>query len=196
MMMVSLVLPDIPTEDRLLASARKGDQAAIMQIYESYFDPIYQYLRLRVDDRMAAEDLASEVFLKFITALNSRNAPNQSLRGWLFRVARNVLHDHYGYTRKMPVTTIEDWVSAPQEDEPEIQFIQNIDAARARQAMQMLVAEQQEVLILRFGQALGLQETADIMGKSVSAIKSLQFRAIETLRHILGEARTGARDVV
>jgi len=41
------------------------------------------------------------------------------------------------------------------------------------------------VLILRFGQRLSLKETADIMDKSISAIKSLQFRAVDTLRQIL-----------
>jgi RNA polymerase sigma-70 factor, ECF subfamily len=44
-------------------------------------------------------------------------------------------------------------------------------------------------LVLRFGQALSLQETADIMGKSISAIKSLQFRAVDTLKRILGEVQ-------
>ncbi|NOG52126.1 MAG: hypothetical protein HND48_23835 [Chloroflexi bacterium] len=49
----------------------------------------------------------------------------------------------------------------------------------------MLAPNQQEVLILRFGQQMSLSETAEIMGKSVSAIKSLQWRATETLRQIL-----------
>lgn len=193
--MIILVLPDIPTEDRLLARARQGDQTAVMQIYEGYFDAIYSYLRLRVDESMLAEDMTSEVFLKFIASLKGRNAPQQSLRGWLFRVARNVLHDHYGETRKMPTTTIEEWIRAPSDDEPEIQFMRSIDAERSQRGIRMLAAEQQEVLILRFGQALTLHETADIMGKSVSAVKSLQFRAVETLRRILGEVRAGAGDV-
>jgi RNA polymerase sigma-70 factor (ECF subfamily) len=51
--------------------------------------------------------------------------------------------------------------------------------------MQMLTPEHQEVLLLRFGQRLSIQETADIMGKSISAIKSLQFRAMSNLRQIL-----------
>lgn len=196
--MIVIVLPDFPdiaTEDRLLARARNGDQQAIMQIYEAYFDPIYQYIRLRVDDKMQAEDLASEVFVKLIEALKGRNAPQQSLRGWLFKVARSHLHDHYGSVKKFPTSTIDEWISAPNDDEPEVQFIRQVDAERSRQAMRMLAPEQQEVLILRFGQALSLQETADIMGKTVSAIKSLQFRAVDTLRQILGELRRGAGDV-
>jgi DNA-directed RNA polymerase specialized sigma24 family protein len=47
------------------------------------------------------------------------------------------------------------------------------------------------VLILRFGQMLSIQATADIMEKSVSAIKSLQFRAINALRAALTEPAVG-----
>jgi RNA polymerase sigma-70 factor, ECF subfamily len=191
--MIVIVLPDIPEEDRLLAAARRGDQRAIMDIYNSYFPPIYQFIRLRVTESTVAEDLASEVFLKFVDAVRGRNAPRASLRGWLFRVARNVLHDHYGKTIRFPTTTLEEWVPAEMDADPEIEYIRALNVERSRHALRMLSPDQQEVLILRFGQALSLQETADIMGKSVSAVKSLQFRAVETLRHIIGEQRTESK---
>jgi len=187
--MIVIVLPDIPTEDRLLAQARSGDSDAIMHIYEQYFPPVYQFIRLRVGDAALAEDLASEVFVKLVDALRGRNAPRHSLRGWIFRVARNVLHTHYGKVRQYPTMSLEEWMPASSDNEPEVQFIRSINLERARGALRMLNAEQQEVLILRFGQKLDLQATADIMGKSVSAIKSLQFRAMNTLRQLLGEMR-------
>ena len=65
--------------------------------------------------------------------------------------------------------------------------IRTVQIDQARTALLKLSADQQEVLILRFGQGLGLQETADIMDRTVSAIKSLQFRAVNALRQILGE---------
>ncbi|MBZ0277913.1 MAG: sigma-70 family RNA polymerase sigma factor [Anaerolineae bacterium] len=185
--MIVLVLPDIPAEDRLLAQARRGNQQAIMRIYEAYFPPVYQFIRLRVGSPDTAEDLASDVFVKFVTALRGKNAPHSSLRGWLFRVARNAIADHYGKEQHMPTETLEEWVPTSGDDEPESQFIRTLDMERARTAIRMLAPEQQEVLILRFGQMLSLQETADIMNKTVSAIKSLQFRAVDTLRRILGE---------
>lgn len=185
--MIVIVLPDIPTEDRLLAAARRGDQDAIMQIYEQYFPPVYQFIRLRVGDPALAEDLASEVFLKLVDALRGRNTPQHSLRGWVFRVARNVLHTHYGRQRRYATIALDEWIPASSDHDPEIQFIRSLNLDRARRALRMLNADQQEVLILRFGQKLNLQETADIMGKSVSAVKSLQFRAVNTLRQILGE---------
>lgn len=194
-MLITLVLPDIPTEDQLLRQARSGDQRAIMQIYESYFTPVYEYIRLRTGDIMSAEDLTSEVFIRLIKALKGPNAPRKTLRGWLFRVARNTVYDHYGQKRKMPQVTLDEWISAPGDDQPEVQFIQNMDLEHARHALRMLAADQQEVLILRFGQSLSLQETADVMGKSVSAIKSLQFRAVDTLRNILVSGSGSHRDV-
>jgi RNA polymerase sigma-70 factor (ECF subfamily) len=188
--MIVIVLPDIPSEDRLLAKARQGQQDAIMQIYESYFPPIFQFIRLRVGERALAEDLASEVFVKLVDALQSSAAPHHSLRGWLFRVARNEIHDHYGKSRQLPTTSLDEWLPASSDNDPEVQFMRTVSVERARRAIRMLAADQQEVLILRFGQTLSLQETADIMGKSTNAIKSLQFRAINTLRSILEGMRT------
>jgi RNA polymerase sigma-70 factor (ECF subfamily) len=188
--MIVIALPDIPSEDRLLARARQGQQDAIMQIYERYFPPIFQFIRLRVGDRALAEDLASEVFVKLVGALQGSTAPRHSLRGWLFRVARNEIHDHYGKSRQLPTTTLDEWLPSSPDHDPEVQFMRLVSVERARRAIRLLAAEQQEVLILRFGQMLSLQETADIMGKSTSAIKSLQYRAINTLRSILDGMRT------
>lgn len=184
--MIVLILPDLPAEDRLLARARQGDQEAIMRIYESYFTPIYQYVRLRVGDAALAEDIASDVFVKLVSAFKGRNAPSHSLRGWLFKVARNEIYAHFGKVKQFPTETLEEWLPSGDED-AEARVIRSLSTDQARRALTMLAPEQQEVLILRFGQALDLQATADVMGKSVSAIKSLQFRAVQTLRGILGE---------
>lgn len=187
--MILLVLPDLPMEDRLLAQARAGDQDAITMIYESYFEPIYQFIRLRVDDPGTAEDLTAEVFVKLIGALKGWNAPRHSLRGWLFRVARNVLHDHYGKKRRIKMTVLEEWL--PADDDPEASVFAAMDREQVRQAIRRLPPDQQEVLILRFGQMLSLKETADIMGKRVGTIKSLQFRATHALRRLMENGEAG-----
>ena len=176
-------------EDRLLALARDGDQNAIMEIYDRYFAPIYQFIRLRTDDSLLAEDIASEVFVKLVSALRGRNAPRHSLRGWLFQVARNELSRQYGRGKRYPTVTLDEWIPASAENQPELQFIQSLRIESTRAALRTLTNVQQEVLILRFGQALSLEETADVMGKSVSAIKSLQLRAVNALRQVLSDIR-------
>jgi RNA polymerase sigma-70 factor (ECF subfamily) len=174
----------------LIASARRGNQDAIRQIYENYFSPIYGFIRMRVSDTNVAEDLASDVFIRMIEAFRGNNPPKDSLRGWLFRVARNVIHDHYGQTKRIEQITLEEWIPASEDSNVEIQFMRSLNIAQARQALQRLTDEQQEVILLRFGHALSLQETADIMGKKPNAVKALQFRAVNALRRILGELRT------
>jgi RNA polymerase sigma-70 factor (ECF subfamily) len=178
-------LPDPPDEDRLLARARRGDRKAIASIYETFFDPVYQFIRWRVDDAHLAEDLTSDVFITFLSALQSPSAPRHSLRGWLFRVARNVLYDHY----QVPVTTtdLDEELPAPSEEDVETRLMRTLDAERVQRALRMLATDQQEVLVLRFGQMMSLQDTADSMGRSMGAVKSLQFRAIDALRRVLSE---------
>ncbi len=192
--MIVIVLPDIVEEDRLLQAAVAGNRAATAEIYKAYFSPIYQYIRLRVSDPQTTDDLTSQVFAKFLVALRGSHPPNRSLRGWLFRVARNEIADHFRGNEPLPLETIDQWLASPPELGPEVQAIQNIDIERARRALRMLAPAQQEVLLLRFDQMLNLQETADIMGKNVNAIKALQFRAVNTLRMLLQDPVTEARD--
>lgn len=186
--MIVLVLPDYPTEDRLLTSAQTGDSTAIIQIYDIYFQPVFQYIRLRIGDTALAEDLASDVFVRLVRAFQTGSAPRETLRGWLFKVARNLIHDHVGRQRQLPLISLEEWMPASTDDGPEQQVIRTLSTERMRRAIRMLAADQQEVVILRFGQMLSLQETADIMGKSLSAVKALQFRAVQTLRSLLDAA--------
>src|SRR5574341_860709 len=108
--MIIIVLPDIPSEDRLLATARQGSREALMQIYEGYFPPIYNFIRLRVDDPIQAEDMASEVFVKLVEAMRGPHAPRHSLRGWLFRVARNQISDYYGRNRQLTTEALDEWI--------------------------------------------------------------------------------------
>ncbi len=185
--MIFLVLPDISEEDALMDEMRAGSPDAMLKVYQLYFRPIYEYIRLRVEDAPIAEDIASEVFLRLIDAVRKHQAPRQSLRGWLFKVARTLIAAHYHEAKKLPITTLEEWMPSPVDDDPEINLIRTISLERARHAIRNLSADQQEVLILRFGQRLSLQETCDIMGRSMSAVKSLQLRAIESLRKHLRE---------
>jgi RNA polymerase sigma factor (sigma-70 family) len=103
-----------------------------MHIYESYYPPIYNFIRLRVEDRAAAEDMASEVFVKLVKALRSASAPRTSLRGWLFQVARNLLRDHYGRVKQYTVEVLEEWVPNSDDPDPELRFMRARSASSAR----------------------------------------------------------------
>jgi len=190
--MFLIVLPDLAVEESLLTRIQRGEQQAISDTYDLYFAPLYQYVRMKTGDGSLAEDIVSEVFISLIESLNRPSAPRKNLRAWLFTVARNQIATHYGKQKQLPLSDLEDWMPTSPDNNPEILAGDVIELERVRHALRMLVAEHQEVLLLRFGQRLSIKETADIMGKSASAIKSLQWRALDTLRSILIEPRTEA----
>ncbi|HYO88854.1 MAG TPA: sigma-70 family RNA polymerase sigma factor [Candidatus Limnocylindrales bacterium] len=184
-----IVLPDPSEDDTLLAAARQGSPAALTEIYDFYFQPIYSFIRLRVDDAPLAEDLTSEVFIRLVEAVRGRGGPRSSLRGWLFKVARNLVHDHYRGRHALSEQELGEWMASPNPD-PEAHAIYAASIDQVRRALLGLNPDHQEVLILRFTQNLSLQETAEIMGRRTNAIKQLQFRATQALQRALAPALT------
>ncbi|MBK8023262.1 MAG: sigma-70 family RNA polymerase sigma factor [Chloroflexi bacterium] len=183
--MILLVLPEIAEEDRLLHQARRGDRAALSAIYNAYYPPVYRFIRMRTDAAATAEDLAADVFVELVAALGQGKGPRDRLRGWIFRVARNLLYDHHQTHRGFTETVLDEWLPLPVEDGPEAAALHALRSDNARRALHQLTVDQQDVLVLRFGHMLSLQETADILGKQVNAVKQLQLRALDSLRRAL-----------
>lgn len=184
--MIVLVLPDPQADDALLARARQGDKAAMSMIYQRYVDAIYQFCRLRLSDAQRAEDITSQVFTTMISDFARGKGPRRHLRGWLFQVARYKLYDTYeqGKQDPLPLNTIEQMTTLP-DLQPENATLNALTAAVVRERIAELSPDQQDVLLLRFDQQLSLRETADILGKNVNTVKTLQLRAVRRLRQML-----------
>lgn len=166
----------------LLERIKLHDQQALAEVHDRYFDQIYHYLNYRLGDSEAAADVAGEVFLALIKALKRGKPPKTSLSGWLYAVARNLAADHI----KKQVRTVplfEDLTA----DGPSLTdraYLAHL-APTLKAALQKLTEEQQHVIALRFGQGMSLAETAQIMEKSVGAIKALQHRALASLARFM-----------
>lgn len=186
--MLVMALPDPIEDDSLLRRANTGDKAVISEIYHLYVDSIYQFCRLRLGNPQAAEDITSTVFTKLIAQIAKGKGPRHHLRGWLFQVARNAIYDTYGKVQSLPIETVEQWEYIDSVD-PENEVLKSLDASKLREVMQSLSPDQQDVLLMRFDQQLSLKETADILGKNVNTVKTLQLRALTRLRKLL--QRTG-----
>lgn len=165
----------------LLARARRLEPEALAEVHQHYYAAIFRYITFRVSDRMAAEDLTSEVFTRFLSALRDKHAPQNTLRGWLFGVAARVVVDYYrhkGRTDEMPLSDVE---LDSQGDSLEEVIEKRLSVESMQVALQELTPEQQQVLSLRFGSGLRIREVAELLGKSEGAVKQLQLRAIAAL---------------
>ncbi len=176
-------------EQTLLSRARAFDQEALAAIHDQHYQSIYRYLSFRVADDQTAEDLAGEVFIRFLSALRDRSAPPNTIRGWLFGAARNVLKEHYRKQRQMNWTELDESLPGG-ERTPEQRLDDRAGKAELRQALAELTTEQQEVLALRFGFGLPIKEVAETVNKSEGSVKMLQVRAIAALtRRLQGVGR-------
>jgi RNA polymerase sigma-70 factor, ECF subfamily len=172
----------VENDTSLLERVTRHDHLALAEVHDRYFDQIFQYINYRVGDREVAADLTGEVFLALIKALKTGKPPKTSLTGWLYAVARNLAVDHVKQKVKL-VPLLEDLVA----DTPSLTdqaYLAQL-APLLREALLKLTDEQQDVIALRFGQGLSLYETAEIMDKSVGAVKALQHRALASLSRFI-----------
>lgn len=171
----------------LLHRAKSLDQDALAQVHERYYDAIYRYLSFRVNDVQTAEDLASEVFIRFLHAIQQKNAPQNTIRGWLFGTASLILKEHYRKKKRSQLTELSE--SLPGETVAPTERLEALESNQAlRLAMTNLTEEQQQVLALRFGYEMPVRDVAETMNKSEGSVKMLQVRAIAALSRIMTDS--------
>lgn len=167
-------------ELKLLQRVRALDQDALVEVHNKYYDSIYRYIAFRVNDVQTAEDLTSEVFLRLLNALRDKVAPQNTLRGWLYGVASRVLKEHYRQKKRDSFTLLHEDIPAV-ESSLDYQVNAILQNEKLQAVMRSLTDDQQNVLALRFGMGMPIQEVAVTMGKSEGSVKMLQARAIASI---------------
>lgn len=171
-------------EARLIEAAKNGKRAAFAEIYEQHYDAVYTYLFYRAGDPMLAEDLSGEVFLRMVENISGYIYRGQSIRAWLYTIARNLLTDHFRLAERFdPIPIEERPITADSNPSAAVEL--RLDQACLIRAMGHLAESYRLVILLRFVEGLSHAETAHILGKSESASKVLQHRALKALRQVL-----------
>ena len=178
---------------QLMLDVKAGDDASFELLLHKYRTPLVNFLNRMVRDSATAEDLAQEVFLRVYRARN-RYAPNAKFTTWLYRIATNLalnaLRD--ARHRQMEVSLGQPGESG-ETDLPAIelpdrqpgieqQLMARDRVERIRRAIHALPEKQRVAVLLHKYQEMDYDEIARILECSESALKSLLFRAYETLR--------------
>jgi RNA polymerase sigma-70 factor, ECF subfamily len=173
-----------------MLDVKAGDDASFDLLLQKYRTPLVNFLYRMVRDAATAEDLAQEVFLRIYRA-RKRYSPSAKFTTWLFRIATNlalnsVRDNRY---RRMQVS-----LDAPVEDDEapiqlpakgmriDEQMVERDRAQVIRQAVAALPEKQRVAVLLHKYEEMDYIEIAKILECSESALKSLLFRAYETLR--------------
>jgi RNA polymerase sigma-70 factor (ECF subfamily) len=172
-------------EAALRERAAALEPAALSEIYDAFSGKIYSYIYHRTGDSTLAEDLTGDVFVRMIEAIQADRTWTSSLQGWLYRIAHNLVVDHFRRQTKRDGPELEErWMAA---ENPTNSFEGLFYSNQLRTAMRFLTEEQQQVIVLKFAEDLSNAEVADIMGKTEGAIKALQHRGLAALRRVVGE---------
>lgn len=166
------------SDDELVAQAQT-DATRFDALYARYERDIFAFIRSRVEgDQAHIEDLTSKVFAKALAGLASFKAG--SFRGWLYRIARNVVIDDLrAYRLTVPIdkiTTIED-----ETDRVDDQVMRRMLQTALHDALDVLSPAQRAVIDLRL-QGFTARQIGEHLDLNPEAVKSAQYRAFEKIR--------------
>jgi RNA polymerase sigma-70 factor (ECF subfamily) len=186
----------------LMQRVAKGETDAFRLIVERYEKPIYNFFVRSTGNREDAEDLAQQLFLNLYDSA-SRYEPRSSFKTFIYRIASNLA---VSFSRKQKLrrslsleqlseTGFEPVSGRPGAD-PAREFERKELEGRYREALLRLPAEWRTAIELRVGRELSYGEIADAMGKSLSAVESILFRARERLAREMNRpgSRAGGKD--
>src|SRR5581483_8981605 len=178
------------TDLKLMLRVRSGDSDSFDELLRRHRAPLLNYFYRMVRDHSLAEDLAQEVFLRVYRA-RERYEPDAKFTTWLYRIATNLalnaLRDRRG---KWNTAEAEDGDAGELQEarfvdsRPTVeQELMRSDRGRlVREAVEALPENQRAAVILHKYQDVDYRQIAQILDISESAVKSLLFRAYESLR--------------
>jgi RNA polymerase sigma-70 factor (ECF subfamily) len=179
------------TDVQVMLDVKAGDDASFDFLLQKYRSPLVNFLNRMVRDTATAEDLAQEVFLRVYRA-RKQYTPSAKFTTWLFRIATNVALNSVRDTRhqKMEVSLdapMDDGDLAPRELPAREMRIDEHMVERARteiirRAIWSLPEKQRAAVLLHKYEEMDYIEIGKILDCSEGALKSLLFRAYETLR--------------
>jgi RNA polymerase sigma-70 factor (ECF subfamily) len=185
------------SDAQIMLRVRAGDDSAFEYLVQKYRRPMLSFMYRMAHNTAVAEDLAQEVFLRVYRSREKYEA-SAKFTTWLYRIASNLAVNHARDTRhQRPENTVS--LDEPEPDTgltmdlpdtsltAEEAILKRERLAAIRQRVEALPERQKMALIMHKYQQMDYRQIADVLKLSESAIKSLLFRAYETLRGQLKE---------
>ena len=167
-------------DEQLVKRIVEGDQEALAELYERWFDKVWRFCYWQVGNREEAEDLTEEVFVKMMRSLKNWGKRG-SFKSWLWGIARNTVKDFFRKKYRLKTVRLEEWM-IKEEKKSAKSWEKEVAALLAK-----LPERYRQVLRLRFLRGYSLKEVAVELGVTVTNVKVLQYRAIKKLQQL--EAR-------
>jgi len=175
------------TDSQLIREIKDGNIELYSELMGRYQRKILSFIYHMLKSaklELMAEDLCSETFYKAYRSLHSFREVDASFSTWLYTIARNTVLSELRKQKTANLPLEESGIiptTAP-ESAPEQQVLRNERMTMVRDAINNLPEKQRSALILREYDQLDYQEIANILGQTVSSVKSLLFRARASIK--------------
>ncbi|MCB2180250.1 sigma-70 family RNA polymerase sigma factor [bacterium] len=168
------------TDDKeLISRLKQMDQEAISFVWHMYYQRLVHYALGMTQNPNAAEELVSMVFERFLEILNRGKGPKKNVKAYLYRMTYNVVIDNSRAQKH--VDDLSDGI-VEEKNSLEETAEQSDKIKSINRALNSLTADQRNLILLRFVEGLTMRETAEVMSKSINAIKTMQSRAVNSLK--------------
>jgi RNA polymerase sigma-70 factor (ECF subfamily) len=155
-----------------------------------YLDSLYGYAMVLTRNHAEAEDLVQETYVRAIPAMN-RLRPESNVKGWLFRILRNVWLNQIRKRRTAPEIAWSDVEDGSEGDVAETSkdsyhaFVSKVEREQVQAAIQALTPKFREIILLREFEELPYDEIACLLECPVGTVMSRLARARSKLRELL-----------
>ncbi len=166
-----------------LASQAGCDPQAFTALYDRCFSRVYNYIRYRIEETAAVEDLTAQVFEQVLSSIGRYAAEQAPFEAWLFGIVRHVVGAALRRSRFSAWLPWEAYQRRPAPGPlPEDIAVQRDLQARLGQALAQLPDRQRDLLGLKFAAGLNNRQIAALVGLSEQNVGVILFRAIGRLR--------------
>ena len=148
----------------------------------------------RLSGMTDVDELTNEVFSDVHRGLDTFTGDWGGFRSWVFTIAHNRMVDETRRARRRPPVTRTEVPEEAALGDVEAEALDALADERLRRLLSRISPDQRQVLLLRIVADLPLEEVAVTLRKSVGAVKSLQHRALASLRRTLEEEEALSHD--
>ena len=170
-----------PSESELVSRA-KEDPEAFGQLYARYVGKIYSYMYYRTGNHHDAEDLTANTFHKALKHMHRYVDRGFPFSAWLYRIAHNLVANWHRDRSRRQVISLDEVTLSMQRPNLESALELQDDQRLLLRLIRHMPTDRQQLLILKFVEAMSNRDIAQIMGRSEGAIKSLYHRTLLALR--------------
>jgi RNA polymerase sigma factor (sigma-70 family) len=175
-----------PEQERRYIQQAQTDPQAFVYLYDHYFPRIHAYVCYRVHGSQDAEDVIADTFLRAIRELKRFRWRNEgSFAAWLFRIAHNLVVDHYRQYERIAASSRPDENPvdlASRAPLPEEILAQQETFRQMRELIATLSPRRQEVITLKFFGGLRNHEIAAILELDERTVAAHLSRGLQDLQ--------------